>query len=51
MRTELIYFYATNRSRAVVPELFLFCVALWFILWGASCFEFLSCPLPSCFFM
>ena len=24
--------YATDRSKAVVPVLFLFCVALWFIL-------------------
>ena len=29
--------YATDRSKAVVPVLFLFCVALWFILRGASC--------------
>ena len=30
--------YATDRSKAVVPVLFLFCVALWFILRGASWF-------------
>ena len=24
--------YATDRSKAVIPALFLFCVALWFIL-------------------
>ena len=35
--------YATDRSNAVVPVLFLFCVALWFILLGASCFKGLSC--------
>ena len=29
--------YATDRSKAVVPVLFLFCVALWFILRDASC--------------
>ena len=31
--------YATDRSKAVVPVLFFFCVALWFILVvrGASC--------------
>ena len=39
--------YATDLSKAVVPVLFLFCVALWFILWGASC---LACPFYSCFF-
>ena len=31
--------------------LFLISVALWFILWGASCFKFLPCSLPSCFFI
>ena len=30
--------YATDRSKAVVSVLFLFCVASWFILRGASCF-------------
>ena len=30
--------YATDRSKAVVPVLFLFIVALWFILRGALCF-------------
>ena len=29
--------------------LFLFCVALWFILWGASCFKVFPCSLSSCF--
>ena len=29
--------YATDRSKAVVPVLFLSCVALWFMLRGASC--------------
>ena len=27
--------YATDRSKAVVPVLFLFCAALWFIRWSA----------------
>ena len=38
--------YATDRSKAVVPMLFLLCVALWFILRGASCFKVFLC---SCF--
>ena len=29
--------YTTDRSETVVPMLFLFCVALWFTLRGASC--------------
>ena len=37
--------YATDRSKAVVPVLFLFCVALWFILRGASCFKVFPCSL------
>ena len=41
--------YATDRSTAVVPVLFFFCVALWFILQGASCLV-LPCSLFSCFF-
>ena len=41
--------YATDRSKAVVPVLFLFCVALWFILRGASCFKVFPCSLSSCF--
>ena len=41
--------YATDRSKAVVPMLFLFCVTLWFILRGASCFKVFSCSLSSCF--
>ena len=32
-------FSATDRSNAVVPVLFLFCVALWFILRDASFFK------------
>ena len=36
--------------KAVVP-VFLFCVALWFILWGASCFKVFPCSLFSCFFI
>ena len=35
---------ATDRSGAVVPMLFLFCVALWFTLRGASCLG-LPCSL------
>ena len=31
--------------------LFLFCVALWFILRGASCFKVFPCSLSSCFFI
>ena len=41
--------YATDRSKAVVPVLFLFYVALWFILWGASCLV-LPSSLSSCLF-
>ena len=41
--------YATDRFKVVVPVLFLLCVALWFILRGASCVD-LHCPLSSCFF-
>ena len=41
--------YATDRSKAVVPVLFLFCVALWFIIRGDSCLV-LPYSLPSCFF-
>ena len=39
--------YATDRSKAVVPVLFLFCVALWFILRGAS---YLVLPCSRIFF-
>ena len=42
--------YATDRSKAVVTVLLLFCVALWIILRGASCFKVLSCSLSSCSF-
>ena len=42
--------YATNRSKAVVPVLFLFCLALWFILRGVSCFKVFPGSLSSCFF-
>ena len=41
--------YATDRSNAVIPVLFLFCVALWFILLGTPCLV-LPCSLSSCFF-
>ena len=47
--TNLPIVYATDRSEAVVPVLFLFCVALWFILRGTSCLV-LPCSLSSCFF-
>ena len=43
--------YATDRSKAVVRVLFLFCVALWFILRGASCFKVFPCSLSLCFFI
>ena len=43
--------YATDRSKAVVPVLFLFCVALWFVLQSASCFIVSSCSLSSRFFI
>ena len=36
-------------SKAVVSVLFLFCVALWFILRGASCFKDFPCSLFLCF--
>ena len=39
----------TDRSKAVVPVLFLFCVALWFILQHASCFKVFPSSLSSCF--
>ena len=42
-------FHATDRSKAVVPVLFLFCVTLWFIPRGASCFKVFPCFLSSCF--
>ena len=41
--------YITDHSKVVVPILFLFCVALWFTLRGASCLV-LSCSLSMCFF-
>ena len=41
--------YATDRFKAVVPVLFLFCVALWFILRGASYFKVFPWSLSSCF--
>ena len=43
--------YATYRSKAVVRVLFLFCVALWFILRGALCFKVFPCSLSSYFFI
>ena len=41
--------YAAGRSGAVVLVFFLFCVALWFALRGASCLV-LPCFLSICFF-
>ena len=41
--------YATDRSTALVPVLLLFCVALCFILRGASCFKVFWCSLSTCF--
>ena len=41
--------YPTDRSKAVVPVLFLLCVALWFILPDASYFKVFPCSLSSCF--
>ena len=41
--------YNTDRSKAVVPMLFLFCVALQFTLRAALCLV-LSCSLSMCFF-
>ena len=38
---------STDRSKSVVPVLFLFCVALWLILRGSSCLVY-SCFLFSC---
>ena len=41
--------YATDRSKAVVPVLLLFFVALWFVLRGTSCLV-LPCTFSLCFF-
>ena len=46
----LMAFYSHQSSKAVVSVLFLFCVPLWFMLRGASCFIVLPCYLSSCFF-
>ena len=43
--------YATDLSKAGGLGIALFCVALWFILLGASCFKVLPCSLSSCFFI
>ena len=40
-----------DRSKAVVPVFSLFCVALWFILRGASWFKVFPCSFSSCFFI
>ena len=42
--------YVTDRFKAVVLVLFLFCVALWFLLRGVPCWV-LPCSLFSCFFL
>ena len=39
--------YDTDRSKAVVTVLFLFCVALWFILRGTSYIKVFPCSLSS----
>ena len=44
-------FYATDRSKAVVPVLLLFFVALWFILRGALSFKVLPCSVSSYIFI
>ena len=41
----------TDHFKAVVLVLFLFCVALWFILRGTSCFKVFQCSLSLCFFI
>ena len=41
--------YTTDCFKVVVPVLFLFCVSLWFILQGASCFKVFPCSLSSRF--
>ena len=45
--------YATDRSEAVVPVLFLFCVALWFILRALHVLKSSRalCPRVSSFFL
>ena len=40
--------YATDRSKTVVPVVFVFDLGLWFILRGVS-FLVLPCSLSSCF--
>ena len=44
-------FYATDRSKAVVPMLFVFYLAVWLILRGASSFKVFPYPLSSCCFI
>ena len=48
-QTDFENYTATDRSKAVVSVLFLLCMALWFILRGASCFKVFPCSLSSCF--
>ena len=54
MYSNIRRIFSSNRDmedmeKSVVPVLFLFCVALWFILRGASCFKVFPCSLSSCF--
>ena len=51
MSTVKLFIYVTGRSKAVVSVLFLFCVALWFILRGALRLKVLPCSLFSYFFI
>ena len=43
--------YVTDRSSVGIPMLFLSCVALWFVLWGDSCYKVLPCSSSSWFFI
>ena len=47
---NLLVVYATDRPKAVVPVLFLFCLAFWFIPWGASCLVWHCSLFLWCFF-
>ena len=48
---KILLTFALRRSKAVIPVLFLICVALWFIRRGASCFKVFTCSLSSCLFI
>ena len=43
------FFTTPGSSKAVVPVLFLFWVALRFVLRGTSCFKVFPCSLSSCY--